>query len=67
PVKCRSELKISLAMKKTGKTWRVYDSVVLVKSTMEGIKKDQVDVLLKDGGIARVKKAMSDQLAKVGS
>lgn len=65
PIKGRSELKITWALAKTGASWRVYDTVILGESTMEGIREDQIEVLLEEGGIARVKEAMSDKLAEV--
>ena len=67
PVKGRSELKITWVLKKNGSSWRVYDTVMLGESTMETIKEDQIELLLEDGGVARVKKAMKDKLAEVDS
>ncbi len=67
PVKGRSELKITWVLKQNGPSWRVFDTIILGESTMEGIKMDQIELLLDEGGIARVKKAMQDKLAEVSS
>lgn len=67
PVKGRYDQKITFVLKRDGKDWRVFDTVVLGQSTMEGIRKDQVELLLEQGGMARVKDAMKKQLAKVDS
>ncbi|MEO1172573.1 MAG: ABC transporter substrate-binding protein [Myxococcota bacterium] len=65
PIKGRSELKITWVFKKSGSTWRIYDTVILGESTMEGIREDQIEVLMDEGGIDRVKKAMNDKLAEL--
>lgn len=65
PVKGRSELKITWVFKQSGSSWRIYDTVILGESTMEGIREDQIEVLLEDGGIEAIKKAMNEKLAEL--
>lgn len=66
PIKGRQELKITWVLKKGSAKWRVFDTIILGESTVDGVREDQVELLLEEGGIPRVKKAMKDKLAEIG-
>jgi phospholipid transport system substrate-binding protein len=48
-----------------GGQWKVYDTVMQGESTLVGIRDEQIKPLLKEGGVAAVKKAMAEKVAEI--
>lgn len=67
PVKGRSSTKIIWVFHQRGSGWKLFDTVILGESTLDAIREDQVEVLLKEGGIARVKEAMTKKIMEIRS
>lgn len=65
PIKGRSELKITWVFNQAGGNWKIFDTIILGESTMDGIREDQIEDLLDEGGIGEVKKAMKDKLEEL--
>jgi ABC-type transporter MlaC component len=61
----KTELVIDWVLKKNGSAWKVYDIVMLGESTLEGIREDQVDPLLEEGGTEALMGAMRDKLKEL--
>ena len=58
---------IDWVLKKDGSTYKVYDIVMLGESTAEGIREDQIEPLMEEGGTAAVMKALRDKVKEVES
>ena len=63
PVK-KQELKLKYWVAQEKGQWKVVDVAVLGDSMMQGIRDDQVQPLLKEGGWDKLLKAMKDKLAE---
>ena len=61
----KSEIVIDWVIAKSGNQWKVYDTVMQGESTLAGIRDEQIKPLLKEGGVAAVKKAMNEKIAEV--
>jgi phospholipid transport system substrate-binding protein len=61
----KSEIVIDWVLARSGGQWKVYDTVMQGESTLAGIRDEQIKPLLKEGGVAAVKKAMNDKVAEV--
>lgn len=61
----KSELGIDWVLAKSGGTWKIYDTVMQGESTLAGIREEQIRPLLKEGGVAAVKKAMHEKITEV--
>jgi len=58
----KTEMVITWTLLKKGKKWLVLDTVMAGDSTMEGLREDQVDPLVKEGGVKGLLKAMEDKI-----
>ena len=63
PVK-KQELKLKYWVAQEKGQWKVVDVSVLGDSMLQGIRDDQVQPLLKEGGWDKLLKAMKDKLAE---
>jgi phospholipid transport system substrate-binding protein len=61
----KSEIIIDWVLAKSGGTWKIFDTVMLGESTLESIKKEQIEPLIKEGGVPAVMKAMREKVAEV--
>jgi len=61
----KQELKVKYTMAKTKAGWQVVDVAVLGDSMLKGIRDDQVQPLLKEGGWDKLLQAMRDKLAEL--
>ncbi len=61
----KSEIVIDWVIAKSGGQWKVYDTVMQGESTLAGIRDEQIKPLLKEGGVAAVKKAMNEKVAEI--
>lgn len=63
----KSEIVIDwvLARSPSNGQWKVYDTVMQGESTLAGIRDEQIKPLLKEGGVAAVKKAMNEKVAEI--
>ena len=60
----KTEIGIEWVLVKDGGAWKVVDTVMLGESTTTGIREEQVEPLLKEGGIPAVLTAMRDKIAE---
>ena len=58
----KTELVITWTLLKRGKKWLVLDTTVAGESTMEGLRDDQVDPLVKEGGIKLLLQKMEEKI-----
>ncbi|MEE8410052.1 MAG: ABC transporter substrate-binding protein [Myxococcota bacterium] len=63
----KTEFVIDWVLKKDGGVFKVYDIIMLGESTLEGIREDQIDPLIEEGGTAAVLAAMRDKVKEVES
>jgi phospholipid transport system substrate-binding protein len=63
----KQELKVKYTMIKNKAGWQVVDVAVLGDSMLKGIKEDQVQPLLKEGGWDKLLQAMRDKAAELKS
>jgi len=63
----KTEIVIDWVLHQEGGSPRIYDIVMLGESTLDGIREDQVEPLLEDGGTAAVMKALRDKLKELES
>lgn len=61
----KQELKVKYQLVKQGSAWRVVDVAVLGDSMLIGIRDDQVQPILKEGGWEALLKAMRDKAAEL--
>ncbi len=61
----KQELKVKYALVKAKAGWQVIDVSVLGDSMLKGIKEDQIDALMKEGGWDGLLKAMRDRDAEL--
>jgi phospholipid transport system substrate-binding protein len=61
----KQELKVKYTMVKNKTGWQVVDVAVLGDSMLKGIKEDQVQPLLKEGGWDKLLQAMRDKAAEL--
>jgi phospholipid transport system substrate-binding protein len=61
----KQELKVKYHLAKTKAGWQVVDVAVLGDSMLKGIRDDQVQPLLKEGGWDKLLKAMRDKVAEL--
>jgi phospholipid transport system substrate-binding protein len=61
----KQELKVKYHLVKTKAGWQVVDVAVLGDSMLKGIRDDQVQPLLKEGGWDNLLKAMRDKVAEL--
>lgn len=61
----KQELKVKYALLKSGAAWRVLDVSVIGDSMLKGIKEDQIEPLMKEGGWENLLKAMRDKNAEL--
>lgn len=61
----KTEVAIDWVLAKSGAGWKVYDTVMLGESTLEGIREEQIGPLLKEGGVPAVMRALRTKLAEL--
>ncbi len=61
----KKELVITWTLIKKGKKWIILDTKTVGESTMKGIQEDQVDPLVKEGGVKLLLKTMADKVKEV--
>jgi len=62
----KAEVVIDFVLAEEGGPYRIVDTVMLGQSTGEGIREDQIEPLLQQGGVPAVMKALRDKLAELG-
>ena len=61
----KSEIKIEWALIQQSGKWRVFDTIMLGESTLEGIREDQIEILMEEGGKAAVLKALRTKVKEL--
>lgn len=63
----KQELVLVWTLVKKGKAWLILDVETVGESTLEGIREEQVDPLVKEGGVDLLMKKLREKLAEVGA
>jgi phospholipid transport system substrate-binding protein len=61
----KTEVVIDFILIEEAGAWKILDTIMLGQSTLEGIRVDQIEPLLKEGGVPAVMKALRDKVAEL--
>jgi phospholipid transport system substrate-binding protein len=61
----KQEVVIDFILQKEGGAWKILDTIMLGQSTLEGIRVDQIEPLLAEGGVPNVLKALRAKVAEL--
>lgn len=62
----KKELVLTWTLLKRGKKWLVLDVWTVGESTIKGLREDQIDPLVKEGGVKKLLQAMRDKMKELG-
>jgi len=62
----KKEIVITWTLFKRGKKWLILDTKTVGESTTKGLREDQVDPLVNEGGVKKLLQAMRDKVKELG-